>query len=311
MTGKALLGHVSDIDIRLLRVFGAVVRCGGLTAAELELNIGRSTISRHLKELEARLGVTLCHRGRGGFVLTTEGERIHDAAQELISAIDVFQGNVDDLHRRMTGQISVALFDKAVTNPEAKVPEAFELFDRLAPDVRPDVYVEPTNSIEGGVIGGRFHVGIIPTHRDSVSLSYRHLYGEQMYLYCGRRHPLFDRADDDIGPREIHDSKYVGIGYHSPNMGASHRLELRRSADVHDQEALAALILSGRYLGFLPDHYARIFVEHGTMRPLLSDRFQYRCEFASIVRRSPKPSRLVETFLDCLDRAHEPGDQLK
>ena len=70
MTAKALLGQVSDVDMRLLRVFGAVVRCGGISAAELELNIGRSTISRHLKDLETRLGVTLCHRGRGGFVLS-------------------------------------------------------------------------------------------------------------------------------------------------------------------------------------------------------------------------------------------------
>jgi len=304
MTGKALLGQVSDIDIRLLRVFGAVVRCGGLTAAELELNIGRSTISRHLKDLETRLGVTLCHRGRGGFVLTGEGEQVHEASLHLLAAIDAFRRNVDDIHRRMTGQISVALFDKAVTNSEAQVPEAFRLFDELAPEVRLDVYVEPTNTIEGGVIGGRFQIGIIPTHRESKSLDYRHLYREQMYLYCGHRHLLFPLADADVRRADVHACKYAGIGYHSPNMGASHRLELRRSADVHDQEALAALILSGRYVGFLPDHYARIFVERGLMRPLLSDVFQYRCDFASIVRASPKPSRLVATFLECLTQAH-------
>jgi hypothetical protein len=45
MRRKALLGRVSDVDIRLLRVFRAVAACGGVTAAELELNIGRSTIA--------------------------------------------------------------------------------------------------------------------------------------------------------------------------------------------------------------------------------------------------------------------------
>ena len=82
---KALLGNLSDADIRLLRIFMAVARCGGLSAAELELNIGRSTISRHLKDLEIRLGLTLCHRGRGGFSLTQEGNRIFEAAQRLLS----------------------------------------------------------------------------------------------------------------------------------------------------------------------------------------------------------------------------------
>ena len=39
MAGKALLGNVTDNDLRLLRVFKAVVHCGGFSAAELELNI--------------------------------------------------------------------------------------------------------------------------------------------------------------------------------------------------------------------------------------------------------------------------------
>ncbi|HQZ57369.1 MAG TPA: LysR family transcriptional regulator, partial [Ottowia sp.] len=35
---RAVLGQVSDMDLRLLRVFKAVVECGGMAAAELELN---------------------------------------------------------------------------------------------------------------------------------------------------------------------------------------------------------------------------------------------------------------------------------
>ena len=62
---KALLGQVGDVDLRLLRVFKAVADCGGMAAAELELNIAMSTISRHVKDLEQRLGLVLCRRGRG------------------------------------------------------------------------------------------------------------------------------------------------------------------------------------------------------------------------------------------------------
>ena len=36
MVKKALLGNVSDTDLRLLRVFQSVVACGGFAAAELE-----------------------------------------------------------------------------------------------------------------------------------------------------------------------------------------------------------------------------------------------------------------------------------
>ena len=33
---RAVLGQISDMDLRLLRVFRSVVECGGMAAAELE-----------------------------------------------------------------------------------------------------------------------------------------------------------------------------------------------------------------------------------------------------------------------------------
>jgi DNA-binding transcriptional LysR family regulator len=87
MASRALLGQVSDVDIRLLRVFRSVVEAGGVSAAELELNIGRSAISRHLKDLETRLNVVLCRRGRGGFALTDEGRHVYEATLQVLTEI--------------------------------------------------------------------------------------------------------------------------------------------------------------------------------------------------------------------------------
>lgn len=304
MARKALLGRVSDVDIRLLRVFRSVAACGGVSAAELELNIGRSTISRHLTDLELRLGVKLCDRGPAGFALTSEGERVLDASSRLMSAIESFRSDIDEVHRRLTGHLSMALFDKMVTNPEAKLPQAIEQFDEIAPKVTIEIHAVPVNDIESGVLTGHFHLAIIPTHRQSNSLQYYPLYSEQMYLYCGQGHPLFGRDDDQISRRQIRQCKYAGIGFHSPNMMFSHQFKLKRSADIYDEEAVAALILSGRYIGFLPDHYAESFVERGAMRRLRPDAYRYQSDHAAIVRHSPKPSRLVMEFLNCLRRAH-------
>ena len=62
-----MLKNVTDIDLRLLRLFASVVRCGGFTAAQAELNMSQSNISMHIGNLEKRLGYRLCKRGKGGF----------------------------------------------------------------------------------------------------------------------------------------------------------------------------------------------------------------------------------------------------
>ena len=61
--------QLHDVDLKLLRVFATIVKCGGFSAAQAALNAGPSTISEQMSHLETRLGVKLCQRGRSGFHL--------------------------------------------------------------------------------------------------------------------------------------------------------------------------------------------------------------------------------------------------
>ena len=121
VNSRAPWGQLSDMDLRLLRVFKSVVECGGMAAAELELNIGISTISRHIKDLETRLGLSLCRRGRAGFALSPEGEQIYQETLRLLAGADAFRSRVDEIHRRMGGELHIAVFDKTASNPLAHV----------------------------------------------------------------------------------------------------------------------------------------------------------------------------------------------
>ena len=84
------LGQVGDYEIRLLKVFKTVVECGGFSAAETVLNISRSAISVHMANLEHRLKLKLCSRGRSGFSLTEEGAIIYESVRRLFSQLEDF-----------------------------------------------------------------------------------------------------------------------------------------------------------------------------------------------------------------------------
>jgi DNA-binding transcriptional LysR family regulator len=304
MVKKALPRHVGDAEIRLLRIFKAVVECGGLSAAELELNIGRSTVSRHVKDLEERLGLVLCRRGRAGFALTADGQRVYDGALRLLESMDAFRTDVLDLHRAMVGNLALGIFDKTATNPKAHIGQVVRDFRRTAPEVTLDITVGTLGSIETAVIDGRIQLGIVPDHRRSESLQYHPLFDETMHLYCGRQHPLFAAEPSGVRLADVQDYDYAGLAFHSPNMDASHRFGLRRRAAVTDQEAVATLILSGCYVGFLPDHYAAAFEREGAMRRIDCPSCAYDVQFVAVLRRSPEPSRVAQAFLDALCRAH-------
>ena len=303
---RAALGQLSDMDIRLLRVFKSVVDCGGMAAAELELNIGTSTVSRHIKDLETRLGLTVCRRGRAGFALTPEGQQIYAETLRLLSSVDAFRSRVDEIHQRMGGELHIAVFDNTASNPQAHIGEAIARFNQAAPDVSLHLHVAPLNSIERGVIDGQFQVGIIPGHRSSDALHYDELFDETMLLYCGQNHPLF-AADAALEPgnwEALRGHRFAGLGYHSPNMELSQQVRLTRAATGYDQESIATLILSGRFLGFLPDHYAERFVQLGRMRAVQPKVISYRCSFFCILRASPQSARVTRAFQACLLASH-------
>lgn len=79
-----------DFDLRLLRVFRTVVEVGSFAAAESARGIARSAISLHMSDLEKRLGVSLCQRGRAGFALTDEGRQALRAGEAVLTAIEGF-----------------------------------------------------------------------------------------------------------------------------------------------------------------------------------------------------------------------------
>jgi len=304
MVRKIASNRITDVDIRLLDIFKTVAACGGFTAAEFELNIGRSTISKHISDLETRIGFKLCHRGPAGFSLTSDGKLTLEAAEDLFLSLDRFQERVDETHSNFSGKLRIAFMDHSSTNPEAKVFEAIQMFRDIAPGVTLDISHETPNVIEDGVISGKLNLGIVPLHRRSPMLTYDSLYTEDMRLYCGKEHDLYGKSTKDLSLDRLRSFTYAGLSFNSPNMAIHQKLSLRKSAFVQNEEALTLLILSGRYLGFLPTHTAKPFLHAELMHELQNDTVKYTSNMSAIVRRSASTGRRLKTFLDCLTSAH-------
>lgn len=77
-----------DIDISLLRAFLAVVETGSVTGAARLLNRTQAAVSLQIKRLEDMLSCELFERGHKRLTLAPPGERLLQAARELVSRND-------------------------------------------------------------------------------------------------------------------------------------------------------------------------------------------------------------------------------
>lgn len=289
--------NLTDFDLKLLRVFHAVVQAQGLAPAQETLDLSLSTISIKLKQLEDRLGFVLCERGRKGFALTREGERIYESLGPLFDSITGFREVIADVRGNLAGELHLGLVDALASFPEVRLEEAFRLFAEMAPDVNLHIDISSPQELQQGLLDGRYHVIITPVEPDHDAILSVPLFVEQQGLYCGRRHDLFGEDDPETLRKALESATFADKSYKSPSyLGHA---DSRVGPIVSHMESAALLILSGRFVGYLPTHYARQWVEAGKMRELLPGEYDFATQFHLGSNRHQSP-RSVEAFRRCL-----------
>ncbi|PWR20852.1 LysR family transcriptional regulator [Zavarzinia compransoris] len=291
--------NVDNIDLRLLRVFHALAEHGGFAGAQAELGLTPSTLSIHLSNLEQRLGMVLCERGRGGFRLTDKGERVHLATKRLFTALEGFRAETASLRGKLVGELTIGLVDSTVTDQRSPIAAAIRRFEGRDNDVHLRLIVDRPAGLNHALLDGRLNlaVGIFPRHVAGVE--YETLYTERSLLYCGAGHEFFGKPGAGIDALAISRARFVGRAYNlERDFNAIGRV--LHKASVENMEAQAHLILSGSFIGFLPEHYARGFAEAGRMQAIAPERFELTSEVALATPGVGKPNMVVRTFCDDL-----------
>lgn len=302
-TRTDVLRQFSGSDLRLIRVYKAVVENGGFSAAAPVLGISGSAVSIHMARLEARLGMRLCQRGRTGFALTPEGQKVYEASQHMLSAVENFRTEVNGLHNELRGELNIGITDNLVTFPRMNVTNALTALKLEGPGIHINIQMGPPADIERGVIDGRFHAGVVPAINRLAALAYTHLYEEASCLYCASSHPLFSQKDATITARELARHDAVRPSFPLTSEGLGRQRALHDAATASDREGMVFLILTGRYIGYLPRHFAARWVGSGQLRAIQPDRQRYLIPYAIITRHGRVPNRVLNRFMRLIDTA--------
>jgi LysR family transcriptional regulator, transcriptional activator for bauABCD operon len=284
-------------DLKLLRIFVAVVRHQGFAAAQQELNLSTSAISTYMSQLEAHLGITLCHRGRGGFSLTSKGELFYQETLRLLGELEGFERYAAALKGELRGTLNLGVLDTTVSDAALPLAEVIGAYSQEHPAVHLHLSVMSPYELQLAVLENRLDLAISACPTRMNGLLYQPLYREQHWLYCSERHSLF--GERRIPAELIAQQRMVGRGYWSQSELARHGFK-HSAATVESMEAQLILILSGAYIGYLPEHYAQPWVEQGRLRVLLPSTFGYQAPFSLILRRGRSREALIQAFRDLL-----------
>ena len=134
------------MELRTLRYFLAVAREENMTEAANVLHVTQPTLSRQIAELERELGVTLFERTNRSCVLTGEGMRLRQRAEEILSLVDQAEAELADAEGALTGTIRIGAGE---TQAMRLVLSTFAALHRDHPGVTVELYTGNADAVEG------------------------------------------------------------------------------------------------------------------------------------------------------------------
>jgi DNA-binding transcriptional LysR family regulator len=139
--------------------------------------MSKASISRHINEVEARLGLKLCERGPGGFQLTEGGQVALRVSLQALEALERIKPEVDAVRGVLSGPLVLGMSEHLMTHKDCKVADALGELNRIAPLVTPTLKVMTFGDLGTALAERRVQIairGVLQTGAGLPSLSVVH-----------------------------------------------------------------------------------------------------------------------------------------
>jgi DNA-binding transcriptional LysR family regulator len=245
----------TDLELRHLRAFVAVVDLGSHTRAARSLGVSQSTVSETLSALERTLGTLLFRKGGKAASLTPSGEALLPYARRILT----LAGEAVTALAQVSSEVNATCVVAAVESLSAYVlPARLAALRERWPKARLEVTTGACAEIRESVAAGRSDLGLVLEPDGGGEDAGPVLTKARLVIVGGPAHPLAGRS---ASPEELRRSDFymcdAGGNYHQllRQHFESARVAPPRTQALGTVEGVKRGILAGgTALGLLPAH---------------------------------------------------------
>ena len=165
-----------------ISIFIALVDAGNFIRAAQQLQISQATVSRRLRALEDKLGVSLIVRSTQGFEITRAGSRLYGEFKAQQNALAKVIDELRIEERLVTGHLRISL---PTAMAYTKISPYIADFMNQNPSITLEVYYQ-NSKID--LIREKFDMAIVNYRPHQQSVLVRKIYTAQLGIYCSPRY---------------------------------------------------------------------------------------------------------------------------
>jgi DNA-binding transcriptional LysR family regulator len=277
------------MNLHHLLVFHTIAKTGSITSSSKQLNISQPALSRELRVLENRFGVTLFERLPRGMRLTNSGKILAEYADRLFEIAHAAELAMKDIASASTGHLSLAASNTIGTYV---LPRMISKFCNSNPGIKVSVFVGNTAQVSQGIAEQRYSLGFIegPLHVRGLTAI---RFGDDTLLpVVAAGHRLANVPD--VVPSDLDDEpllmRELGSGTRELITDILHGLKIVEGPvmEFGNTEAIKQAVIHDAGIAWLPALSIRTELENGALVPLASDQLTIRRSL-NVIRRDSSP----------------------
>jgi DNA-binding transcriptional LysR family regulator len=185
------------MDLRQLVCFCAVARHRHFTRASEELGLSQSSVSHHIQQLEASLGVELFARTSRTVRLTQAGEALLQRAEQIVHEVAAAEADMQEFAGVMRGRLSLGTM--RALGP-IRLPALLRAFSHRYPGIDIVMREHSTERMLEMLVAGELDVAFVqlPDGGVPAGVMTRVIHSEEFVLVVGADHPLSGQAEVEL-----------------------------------------------------------------------------------------------------------------
>ncbi|PLR36068.1 DNA-binding transcriptional regulator YafC [Chimaeribacter arupi] len=282
-----------------LMAFVTVVECGSFSKAAAQLEQDNSVVSRMVKRLEQKLGVTLLNRTTRQISLTHEGEIYFRRVQRVLHEMAAAENELLDNREAPQGLLRV---DAATPVILHMVTPLVSAFTQRYPQIELSLVASESyiNLIERKVdIAIRFgELGDSSLRARKLMVSYRRIIASPDYLM---RHGMPMTPDDLLQHHCLGFNEVIALNRWPLLYRDGQQVEVTPSMTANNGETLRQLALHGNGVACLSDYLIQDDLNHGRLVEILQDHLlQVAIPIHAVYYSDQSVSSRIRCFIDFL-----------
>lgn len=174
-------------SLNSLLVFHEVAKHKSFSKAAEELFISQPAVTKHIKELERKVGMVLIQRGKGRFALTETGKILFRHTHKISSQLMEIENVLGNFQKNHHGLLKIGTTE---SYSKGLMPKLLSGFQIAHPFIKIALDVGNSDEIEKGLLSYKNDLVLIATTRISSRFESIPFLKEKLVLIVSPNHPL-------------------------------------------------------------------------------------------------------------------------